>query len=134
MASELTIKALAKLNIKGAPVTVSGDVIQSLSEVGKVTSANKFLRDALYRFAEMKASGTLNDDKDHETFREILKSATAYAEAIKLEQEKKQELVARYVELSAKPNTTDKQGLLLPDTTSTQRAEEIQALLKAIQY
>lgn len=130
MASSMAIDALAKLKIKGEDATVKATVTQSLAEVGKVTSANKFLRDALYRFAEMKASGTLNDEKDHATFKEILKSSIAYAEAARQEaeatrqeEENKQKLVARYLELSKEPNAV-----------SPERSAEIQELLKAIQY
>lgn len=79
MASAITASAMAKLNIDGADAEIKADVIQTLAEVGKVTSANKFLRDALYRYAEMKASGTI--EEGDKTFKAILEAAILYAQA-----------------------------------------------------
>jgi hypothetical protein len=80
VAVEMTQKYLAKINYKGITGEGSLDLAENITQLGKRTTTIMFLRDSLYRFAEMSNNGQL-DDKSMELFGKALEATLKLAES-----------------------------------------------------
>ena len=108
-AVELTQKYLAKLNYQGITGEASLDLAENIVQLGKRTTTIKFLRDSLYRLAELSNNGKL-DAQAMDLFEQALEATLTLAQAELVQAESSKERAeARKLERLKELGLTDEQ-------------------------
>jgi hypothetical protein len=109
-ALELTQKYLAKVNYQAVSGEASAELAESIVELGKRTQTVMFLRETLYRLAEMANNGQLDATKQVEIYNKIVDAATQLGLAEVAAAEAKQKLAqAKLTSADAEVKTAEAQ-------------------------